>query len=367
MPSRLCVPTFERISNQTYRTGLREAQDVLGDCDSVSYLPLEPTKAFSFKEKFLMRAAFHDPMGLMMVANPGLKPVRVEENHNAFIFLCPYWRDLRFINAVSGWQKRCTTKVCWIDELWAKDIPEIRRWKKVLDHFDHIFVGIDGSSEKLSEALGRPCHFLPGAVDAFRFSAYPKLPQRSIDIYSVGRRVATVHDALIKTAVEHELFYVHDTIQNGNSAAPDHRSHRRMYANMAKRCRLFMVAPAKVDMPQHTDRQIDIGFRCFEGAAAGAVLVGHPPDSALFRRLFHWPEAVVPLEMDGSDTTSVVMNLLEDEPRMQRISRQNSEQMLRNHDWIHRWKTIFDIARLEPSSGMLARLKKLDQVASTFA
>lgn len=360
---RLFMPMWSRFENQAYRAACYEAQDILAACATTEQVCLEPDRSFALKTRHLMRLAHHDFTGLFRRLNPGLKPVSIANDQNLFVMVCPYWRDLRYANAISGWRKKSAVTVCWIDELWTRDIPEVARWKHVLDQFDHIFVGIDGTAEQLAKTLGRPCHFLPGAVDVLRFTPFPRPPTRSIDVYSIGRRVTPVHQSLLQMARSTGIYYLHDTLQSGDSAAFDYRAHREMYANTAKRSRLFMVAPAKVDMPQHTGRQTDLGFRCYEGAAAGAVLVGQPPDSELFRRLFHWPDAVVPLKPDGSDTAEVVGSLLNDPERLQRIRLRNCEEMLRHHDWMHRWKTIFDTAGLPLTPAMQARLDRMENLA----
>ena len=62
----------------------------------------------------------------------------------------------------------------------------------------------------------------------------------------------------------------------------DYRQHRELFANMAKRSRYFLVSPAKIDRTDETRGQVEIGHRYFEGAAAGAVMIGQ---AAEFRGL----------------------------------------------------------------------------------
>ena len=133
---------------------------------------------------------------------------------------------------------------------------------------------------------------------------------------------------------------------------------------MAKRSRYFMVAPGKVDQPGETRGQVEIGYRYYEGAAAGAVLIGQPPDTEGFRETFPWKDAVVPVAPDGSDVADVLRKLDADPERVNRISRRNAAEALLRHDWLYRWKEIFRVAGVEPSPGMQAREQRLKELAS---
>src|SRR5439155_25535326 len=127
--------------------------------------------------------------------------------------------------------------VCWIDEIWAASLPKYRHWLEALNRFDHVFVGYSGSVDPLSKALGRPCHWLPGGVDTLRFTPYTVAPNRAVDVYSIGRRWEGIHQALLALAAKSTIFYVHDTFRGSEVDVLDHRQHREVLANIAKRSR----------------------------------------------------------------------------------------------------------------------------------
>jgi hypothetical protein len=143
----------------------------------------------------------------------------------------------------------------------------------------------------------------------------------------------------------------------------DHQQHRNLVANIAKRSRYFVVAPAKMDSLGETCGQVEVGYRYFEGAAAGAVLIGEVPDSDTFRELFGWPEAVIPIRRDGSDVMAVLSALDSDPEREAAIRVRNVKESLLHHDWVYRWKEIFRIAGIEPTERMVARERRLEQMA----
>ena len=153
--------------------------------------------------------------------------------------------------------------------------------------------------QPVGEAIGKTCHYLPPAVDVLRFAPARNAAPRSVDVFSVGRRMEGVHSALLDMAVSDGLFYLHDTISNAaNTSALNYREHRQQMANVAKRSRFFTVAPAYFTDPGKTGGQVEIGPRFYEGAAAGAVLLGEPVDCEAYRQFFDWPDATVAVKRD---------------------------------------------------------------------
>jgi hypothetical protein len=136
-----------------------------------------------------------------------------------------------------------------------------------------------------------------------------------------------------------------------------------MLANIAKRSRYFVVAPAKMDAPDETRDQIEVGLRYYEAAAAGAVMIGQTPACEPFRRLFDWPDAVIEVQSDGSDIADVLARLSAQPERLSEISRRNAMQALLRHDWVYRWKNILGIVGLEPAPEMEIRENKLRRLA----
>jgi spore maturation protein CgeB len=365
---RICMPTFSSFAGQAFRMGMREAQDVLAECDNVEFIHLEADNGFAFKERWLVPLVYRDVSNkLASWLNPGLKPVELKKEYDLFILVCPRWRDVWYANAIEGWKDRCKTSICWIDELWSKSLPHIEHWLPALKQFDHVFVGTDGSGEPLSQSIGHPCHQIYGGVDTMRFSPYPNPPERVIDVYSVGRKLEEMHQALLKLASRKEIFYLHDTLtspsQTGESQSPNHREHRNMYANTAKRSLFYTVSPAKVNFQDETGGQVSVAFRYFEGAAAGAALLGQAPDCEAFRQMFNWPDAVIEVLPDGSDTAEIVSDLIAQPQKLAAINRRNAVETLLRHDWIYRWEHIFNTAGIDISQGLHDRKTQLKKIA----
>lgn len=360
---RICLPTARSFSRMAFQCGHLEAQDVLAGCDDVDLIPLEAEPDFSRKLRWFRRLMYRDVTRRLAFANPGLRRVKLERDYDLLVVMCQGYWEFLYVNALDGWKDHCKTSICWIDELYAADLPRFKYWLPSLQRFDHVVVGMPGTTDALGKAIGRPCHYVPGGVDALRFSPYPEVPDRVVDVYSVGRRREGSHQALLKLAARDSLFYLHDTLQTADSQAADHREHRDLYAGIAKRSRFFMVAPGKADAPEQTHGQSVVGFRYYEGSAAGTVMIGQAPESQAFRELFDWPEAVVPVRSDGSDIEAVLSGLSRQPERLHAISRRNARGALLRHDWSYRWNRILSIAGLTPAPGMESRGRTLQSLA----
>lgn len=362
---RVLVPSARDFTRRAFQCGLYEAQDVLCEVEDVELLRLRPRpgSAFALRERWQRRLLYRDVSGKLVFANPGLERVRLTQDYDLFVAVCANYWDLLYLNAIEGWKDRCRTSVCWLDEMWLSEIPRYKHWLHVLKQFDHVFLGYEGSVDAVSRAIGRPCHWIGGAVDTMRFSPYPRPPARVIDVYSMGRSWAGIHEALLGEASANRRFYLHDTLPASDIQPHDHRAHRAMLGNLVKRSRYFVVAPGKVNVPEETVGQVEIGFRYYEGAAAGAVMIGQAPDCRSFRERFDWPDAVIEVKPDGSDVVERLAELDAQPERLAAISRRNAAEALRRHDWLYRWKQIYEVAGVAPSQGMIARGCRLNDLA----
>jgi hypothetical protein len=363
MKPRICMPTARGFKKKAFYCVQYEAQDILLDVADVDLIHLEPGRGYKFKEAWQRRLLFRDVTRELIFANPGLHKVRLTQEYDLFLVMCQMDHDFLDISAIEGWQDHCRTSVCWISEMWAARIPLYKYWIHSLRRFDHIFVSARGSVAALSDAIGRPCRWLPDAVDTLRFTPYPNPPARVIDVYSIGRRREEIHRALLKAAARGDIFYVHDTFVGSMSDVLDYREHRDFLSNMAKRSRFFVVDPAKVGIPGETGGQVEVGARYYEGASAGAVLIGHAPECEVFRELFPWQDAVISLKADGSDVIKVLSSLEAEPERICAISRRNAAESLLRHDWVYRWKEILRVAGIEPSPRMELREQRLRDLA----
>lgn len=359
---RICLATKRGFSREAYQAALYEAEDVLASTSNVDLIDLKAGPHFALKNRWHRRLLKVYP-GLAY-ANPGLQKVALSRDYDIFVAVCQSLWDLPHFNAIEGWKERSKVTVCWLDELWTSDIPKNQALLRSLERFDYVVVSCQGAVGPLSELLGRKCHLVPTGIDTLRFTPFPNPPDRSIDVYSIGRRWEGIHRALLGAASQQKLFYIYDSCRKLAVAQTfDHAQHRSLFASLAKRSTFFLVAPGKMNHPEVTQGQVEVGYRYFEGAAAGTVMIGQPVDCPLFRELFPWPDAAFKVNPDGSDVLDVIADLMATPERLAAISRRNAVEALLRHDWIHRWNQIFQIAGVAPSQGAMARIAHLKDLA----
>ncbi len=184
----------------------------------------------------------------------------------------------------------------------------------------------------------------------------PRPSARTIDVCNIGRRSPVTHEGFLDLARQRRIFYFYDTVRAsgprgkqltfhvGNAA-----DHRLLLANVLRRTRFFLAYRGRVNEPEQTEGREEISGRFYEGAAAGAVLLGEPPRSEEFDRQFDWTDAVVRLPFDAPDVGEFLVGLDRDPARLERIRRTNARQAALRHDWLHRIESVFKAAGLPPT------------------
>src|SRR6476620_9226379 len=132
---------------------------------------------------------------------------------------------------------------------------------------------------------------------------------------------------------EHGLFYLYDSIAGGDSI--NTKQHRALLANLSKRSRYYVVNPGLIDRPEIRGSQIEVGNRYFEGAAAGAIMIGEFPCEEEFGKLFDWAQGVVDLPYDSSNIQAKVKGVDQQPERQEKIRRRRTAYALTKHDWVY--------------------------------
>jgi glycosyl transferase family 1 len=306
---------------------------------------------------------------LALASAPRPSTVSLDRDYDLFFPLFNNAFELYALATVPDWRKRCRVAVCFINEIWARCMPT--HLLELLSEFDHVFVGLRHPVDEIARIVGRPCSYLPMAVDVLRFSPLPETPPRAIDICSIGRRSTVTHAALVRLARDRRIFYHYDTV-----AAPGYdpkqrtfhvdvpSEHRLLLASLLQRSRYFIANRSLVNAPELTMGEEEIAPRFYEGAAAGTVMLGEPPRTEEFKRQFDWPDAVLPLAFDSPDVGDVMAELDRDPQRLARIRRDNTRNAALRHDWVHRLRAVFESVRMAPTEAMLEREKRLQSLAA---
>ena len=162
----------------------------------------------------------------------------------------------------------------------------------------------------------------------------------------------------MRLAAEEGIFYVHDTIDS--LAAYDIPQHRRMMADLLRN-RYSLVNPGKIDNMKETGGQVEFGYRYFEGAAPGTIMVGERPRNKVFPEIFHWDDVVIQMPFDSENIGQIMKELDQQPERQMNIRRTNITEVLRHHDWAHRWETVLEIPGLDPLPALAVRKEELQR------
>jgi hypothetical protein len=359
-PPRILVFSQRNLSTiQPFRCAHFEFEDVISTIDRAEVLA--PSIQTSNRRYMLAKQlGYHSPLKLHL----SIETIRLQSDYDLFFAVLGNPTDLLRVNAIQNWRDHCKKAVCLIDEIWVREINQYRKYLQALKQFDFIVSYYSHSVNPINQLIGDKCAFLPPGVDTLRFCPFPNPPEPTIDIYSVGRRSSTVHDSLLKMVRTDGIFYLYDSISADR--VPDPIAHRTLFADIAKRSRYFIVNPGLIDRPEIRGKQIEIGNRYFEGAAAGCILLGERPINSEFDNLFDWSDSLVDLPYHSSDAERIIKKLDGQHERQNRIRRMNARQCLLRHDWVYRWEAILNMAGIAPLQQLEARKHQLQDLAQSI-
>lgn len=363
--------SMRRLANLVAYCAQYEFEDVIAEVTGADRVEVagEPALERSRRVYKLLRRGTGS-QGLARALAPPPSTVHLERDYELFVPVFNHNYELYALRAVPDWRARCRIAACFITEVWANPLPGYLM--ELLSQFDHIFVGTRHCVEDVTRSTGRPCSYLPQAADVLRFSPWPNQPPRDIDVCNIGRRSAATHEALVNLAAARKIFYYFDTFAGGSGSyqkqrtfrVANPRQHRLLLASVLQRSRYFLASRSRINEPEQTRGHEEIAGRFYEGAAAGAVMLGEPPNAEQFRSQFGWQDAVIRMPFDCPDVERVLAELDADPQRLARIGHENARQAALQHDWIHRLDIVFRTVGLDPTPAMRERRRRLDELAA---
>jgi Glycosyl transferases group 1 len=303
-------------------------------------------------------------------AAPRPSQTLLAKNYDLFFPVFNNAHELYALQTIPNWRERCRLAACFISEVALEQVPHYML--EMLADFDHIFICDPHLVDRVSRTVGRPCSHLPLGVDVLRFAPYPGTPERSIDVCSIGRRSQVTHAALLEYASQNpQFFYHYDTVEASGIdlkqrtfRVQDPRDHRLLLASLLKRSRYCFAYRGFVNDPELVSRREEMSARFYEGAAAGAIMLGEPPNTPDFNEQFDWEDVVIKLPYDSQDVGIVIAELNRDSERVTRIRNMNVHYAALRHDWVYRLKAVFKTLDLSLPDGVRDREAALQAVAA---
>lgn len=371
MEGKVLLLSQRRISDLVAFCLSYEFEDCVAATTDADRLDVQNFSSLEFSRRIykLTRLASRSA-GLASLLAPSPQTVRPTRDYELFFPIFSNAFQLYALAAMPDWRRHCGKAACFITEIWSDNIPDYLI--ELLSGFDHIFLGLQHCVPHVARITGRPCSYLPLAADIVRFAPGPE-QQRPIAVCNIGRRSAATHAALLAGAEKKRFFYYYDTVAASGSNrrertfrvdSPD--EHRVMLANVLQRSRYFIAHRSHVNNPEFTAGRDEISARYYEGAAAGAVMIGEAPGTEEFARQFDWPDAVIHVPFDSPDICRILEQLDADPVRLRTVQNANIREAALRHDWLYRIQTVFDTLGVAHTDQMGARARRLQKIAGSF-
>ncbi len=362
--------SMRRLANLVAYCAAYEFEDVIGEVTGADRVEADDQAALELSRRaYRLTRSLTGSRRVARALSPRPSIVPLQRDYELFFPIFNHTHELYALATIPNWRKRCRYAACLVTEVWLHLLPHYLL--EQLAEFDHIFLGVYHSVEAVARITGRPCSYLPPAADVLRFSPAPQFPAREIDVYNVGRRSEVTHQALLRLAREREIFYCYDTVaasgvdrKQRTFPVQSASEHRLLVASTLQRSRYYFANRARVNEPEYTQGRDEISGRFYEGAAAGAVMIGEAPQLETFSRQFDWTDAVIHVPFDSPDIGYTLARLDADPQRLASIRRNNIVNAARRHDWLYRLRTVFDTFHLQPTPAMLLRQERLQALAS---
>lgn len=361
--SRILVWSQRNIQNFIYNSCLYEFEDIIGEVDATQIIAPPQYDLMGRGVKKLVKTHTQQVKSLANL-NPYRQSINLEQEYDVFFTILDFSWNVSSINCLKNRQKKCKYSVCYIIELWRKDLSKLKNFIEYFQNFDLICLGHSEIVEDVQKITNRPCIYLAPGVDTVKF--YPNLERdRTIDLCTLGRRSPVTHQSLLQLAEQKNFFYHYSYISGAGFRSNKHQEHRTFTANLLKNSRYFITNYAKVNQPEQTQGQIEIGYRFFEGAAAGNILIGCPPKNKAFEQYFSWKNAVIPLDFNEPNIANIIADLDAQPEYLREIQTANVVNSLRQHDWVYRWEQVLKELGLSTTEAMEERKIYLQQLAQT--
>jgi len=290
-----------------------------------------------------------------------IKTQELQQQYDILFFVTRNLEGLSTINSLKYWREKSRYAVCWLYEVWINDLKNIEKTLPILNQFDSVHIGCSNTPAELGKHLSVECSYLPPGVDAMKFCPPSIRAPKPIDVYYMGRRSNIAHQSLLDYAKRTHKFYLYDTI-TAKVECPifiDACEHRFLTSQLIQRSKFFIANKPQINNPDFTRNQEEVGFRFFEGAAGGTVMLGEKPRIPAFHENFDWPDAVINTPFNSTDLPDRIEELEKDNERVNQIRKNNIVNSLLRHDWVYRWENILEKLNIAKNERIQHRKKTL--------
>ena len=225
---------------------------------------------------------------------------------------------------------------------------------QALPKLDHLFVISPSLAKEVQQLHDIKVSFLPLATNTFPLSEYPS--QRSIDILSYGRTDKQTHALLQQfNHPDSQRLYMHSTFSG--SEVYNVRDHVALLKRLLERSKISLCFEGG-QLERFRGRS-PLLYRWFEGWAAGCVIVGKKPLDSGVETLMGWQDSTLGIPDHPDEVIPFFEALLQDETRLEEISRRNYVECRLRHDWRYRLRDMLEKLHLPLPAPLVEQIEQL--------
>lgn len=321
---RVLIPTSRHIYRLVSYGMVADFEDAIAQASNADLIPV-PLRSRRLQAKALLRG--HPQRA---VTAPG-------SNYDVCLLVAmgPHWLPgLRYIRHL---RRVCRRVAVYLFDAWLDDLPALSRDTHIWPLIDDLFVSFDHALGPYSERLPCRVHYLPQAINPRWFQ--PHRLARPIDVLSVGRRLPAVHSHLLELSRARDLFYFFQT--HSAPHAIDLRENQELVGRLCQSSRVHVNWSMDRTNPRRSKDGAAITSRWFESAACAASVIGYPPQTDEFRRVFPYPGFVYELDTVAPQATEAVLDEALADPHYEE-RRALADHVRTAHTWAMRWRQIVD-------------------------
>lgn len=364
--SRALIASHYNATRFVYDSNAFEAVSAFAQMDAADVLaPGRPADEFKRRVDGVARFV-RQKAGL--TAGGRIDGVEIDRPYDLFVYVASVLTDVPEIRRLKTWRKRAGKAACVLLKTWTSEIEKHPGIVRMLDEFDIVYTATLQSLDLLQSRLSTPVRFLTLAVPTLDLAPSPG-QARPIDTYGMGRRPPQLQTQMMQAMKEGRFNYYYDTFDVRLPIVKDFESHCLLKASLLKQTKFlpsFGIQSFQSLEQSLAGSEDTIPLRCFEGAAAGAVLFGTLPTSPDFLEQFDWEDIIVPVPSMSCDFIDFLRSIETDAPRIERIRARNVANCLRRHDFAYRYERILSDLGLAPHPKLVERKATLQQMADAL-
>ena len=357
----MCIASHHNVQPAAYKGLAYEACEALASASNAKVIAPP-----GLPEKFVRTGASKIAQRLTGMNRPMMQPYRMTEQCDLFLYLCMVTSDMVQLERIEGWREKSRKAAVFVFESWTASAEDERKYYRLMDQFDHVFLFNPNSLAAVQKRTAAPCSYLPAAVDCLLATPMPNVRSRPVDVYGMGRVDPAMHDRLVDLTLEDQLLYLWDTVPQRLPTGGYLQARQRTYHTI-RNSKFFLSF--NFSIPSEKSRleargEEAIPARVFEGASAGAVLLGSKPPLTEYDALFDWPDALIDVPRDPADLGGFMADLGQQTERVRRAGVTNAVECLRRHDWVYRWEEMLRVLDLPVPPGAAERKAQLAAIAA---